>query len=176
VKSDEVWKDVNGYEGLYQVSSHGNVRSLLRKNTGIKRYLRFNILRNGYKNVTLFKKEKRKGFLVHRLVAQAFINNSKNKPHINHIDFNTGNNCVENLEWVTNKENWLHNVKERKIKLKLSDQDAFEIKECYKTGLFSTRYLSKCYGVSQKQICKIINNKIQSYNYRTAESRSGRGL
>jgi hypothetical protein len=107
----EIWKDINGYEGYYQVSNQGNIRSLDRfdgvhdrQGTIIKPTLK----QNGYLQVGLRKHRARKWFGVHRLVAIHFIENPDNKPQVNHIDGNKLNNTVENLEWVTGKENQNH--------------------------------------------------------------------
>lgn len=110
----ELWKDINGYEGYYQISSQGNVRSVDRfdgvhdrKGTVIKP----NLKQNGYLQVGLRKHNTRKWFGVHRLVAIHFIENPNNKPQVNHIDGNKQNNTIENLEWVTEKENQTHAAK-----------------------------------------------------------------
>lgn len=113
MKNEEIWKPIKGYEGQYEVSSFGRVKSLSRKvpgrNGGLKpireRILKSCIIR-GYENVILCQNGKNhKHGLVHRLVAQAFIPNEDNKPNIDHIDCNTLNNKVENLRWCTQKEN-----------------------------------------------------------------------
>ena len=96
-----VWKDIPGYEGLYQVSNTGKVRSLNYRRTGKKQILKQYINNTGYKRVALRKNNKVKWYLVHRLVAQAFIPNPHNYPIINHKDENPANNAVWNLEWCT---------------------------------------------------------------------------
>lgn len=108
---EEIWKDIEGFEGYYQVSNLGNVKSLnriLKDNGGffIKagNYKRFEE-QTGYKRVALSKNDQNKKFMVHRLVAQAFIPNPENKPFIDHIDGNRANNKVDNLRWSTSKEN-----------------------------------------------------------------------
>lgn len=112
----EVWKDIKGYEGLYQISNLGRVKSLSRTITVIdnnriysktlKQKILYQELHNkGYLNVTLYKNKKYKTLYVHRLVAEAFIDNYQSKSQVNHIDGNRKHNNVLNLEWVTNQEN-----------------------------------------------------------------------
>lgn len=106
---EEIWKDIKGYEGLYQVSNLGNVKSINHYNKfGEKtilykgKVLKQQIIKtNGYLSVNLSKNGKTKKFLVHRLVAEAFITNSNNYLVINHIDENKLNNSLDNLEWCT---------------------------------------------------------------------------
>lgn len=115
----EIWKDIKGYEGLYQISNLGNVKSLRRKvyNHYIKeRLLNPVIIKKGYLQIKLRKENNYKHFKVHRLVAQAFIPNPKNLPQVNHKDGDKTNNCVDNLEWVTEKENMRHAVKNNLLK------------------------------------------------------------
>lgn len=101
----EIWKDIKGYEGIYQVSSEGRVRSLDRIGERGYRY-KGKILtprpnKRGYMWVVLVGKN----YAVHRLVAQTFIPNPNNYPIVNHKDENPSNNCVENLEWCDAKYN-----------------------------------------------------------------------
>lgn len=115
----EIWKDVDGYEGYYQVSNFGMVRSVDRiveivsdhkisKQFVAGRVLKISTSNSGYCLVTLCKGNKTRHFLVHRLVAYAFIDKPTNKHWINHIDNNPKNNMVSNLEWCTPKENSCH--------------------------------------------------------------------
>ena len=99
----EMWKDILGYESLYQVSNLGNVRSLKRNKN-----LALCDNGEGYMKVKLHSKPYR----VHRLVAMAFIPNLENKPQVNHINSDKADNRVENLEWVTNAENTKHGYKQ----------------------------------------------------------------
>ena len=97
----EIWKSILDYEGLYEVSNYGRVRSVYR----YKRILKPMISNSGYERVDLFKNKNRKQFSVHRLVALTFIDNPEGKEIVNHKDENKLNNHMDNLEWVTNKEN-----------------------------------------------------------------------
>ena len=107
----EEWKDIKNFEGKYQVSNLGRVRSLYDQNQFKKTYrtklLKFG-KRAGYYVVNLQNCKERKSCQVHRLVAQAFIPNQNNNPVVNHIDENRLNNRVDNLEWCTQKENVIH--------------------------------------------------------------------
>lgn len=113
---EEIWKDIKGYEGLYQISNLGRVKSLDRAVVGANKSLRIlrgklkklTINTQGYLEVNLFRDNKCRCFLVHRLLAEHFIPNPENKPQINHIDGNKSNCSLENLEWVTMEENAQH--------------------------------------------------------------------
>lgn len=96
---EEIWKDIEGYEGLYQISSNGKVFSLRNKSILKERF------NKGYVFYILSNSGVKKNMAAHRLVAQAFIPNPENKPQVNHLDENPGNNRVNNLDWVTAKEN-----------------------------------------------------------------------
>ena len=123
----ERWKDIIGYEGFYQISNYGRVRSLKMWNGICGKYIdRIKILKNtrfnnGYYCVSL----KRKKYTVHRLVAEAFIPNSNNYSCINHKDGNKLNNCVSNLEWCSYK----HNLREA-LKLGLYDERNKKLSLC----------------------------------------------
>lgn len=118
-EKEEVWKDIEGFEGLYQVSNFGRVKSLARymcpkgySQLKTERLLRTHIsLDNGYVYVQLTKNSKGFTKKVHRLVAQTFISNLDNLPQVNHIDGNKQNNNVENLEWCTQSQNIQHAYK-----------------------------------------------------------------
>lgn len=125
----EIWKDVAGYEGLYEVSNLGKVRTHKNKVTYSelhgKRHWKQRILKpksskTREPRVALWKNKVSKDFLVHRLVAEAFIPNPDNKPTVNHIDGNPNNNHFENLEWATYKENNNHAFDNNLIKTGMS--------------------------------------------------------
>lgn len=104
---NEIWKPIEGTDGKYEVSNTGKVRSLDYAGRGITKELRpWN--NGGYDRVNLAISKKKVNFLVHRLVAEAFIPNPDNKPEVNHNDGNKHNNCAYNLEWSTRKENLHH--------------------------------------------------------------------
>lgn len=115
----EIWKDITGYEGYFQVSNLGNFRSLDRrikyKNSGTRLYPGKPLLKettlDGYQRIVLMKEAIKKRFMCHRIVAQEFIPNPENKPFINHINGNKSDNRVENLEWCTQSENELHSFR-----------------------------------------------------------------
>ena len=108
----EEWRDIKGYEGLYQVSNLGRVYGIKRQ-----RFLNTVYDRNGYSSVKLTKNGIGKLLSLHRIVAINFIPNQENKPQVNHIDEDKTNNMVSNLEWTTAKENVNHGTRtERMIK------------------------------------------------------------
>ena len=120
---NEIWKDIKGYEGLYQVSNFGRVKSLERESWNGKAYFIKKeqirtILKDtgGYYYIGLTKEGKTKNYMVHRLVAEAFIPNPDNYPEVNHKDENKLNNCVDNLEWCTSKYNANYGNRNNKVK------------------------------------------------------------
>ena len=161
----EVWKDVVGYEGFYQVSNFGNVKSLGNKFSRKERLLKLSFQSKGYLTVVLQKDAKRKMVLVHRLVAEHFIFNIYNKPQVNHINGIKTNNRVENLEWVSHRENLDHAIHndltlkgEKNKKSKLKDVDVIEIHSLLQKGT-TTKELSETYNVSYSTIDGIRTNR-----------------
>lgn len=98
----EQWRAVKGFEGKYEVSNIGNVKSYLRNK---EKYMKTRIDKDGYQIVTLYANGKRKDYKLHRMVADAFIENPLNLPQVNHKDENKTNNSADNLEWCDSKYN-----------------------------------------------------------------------
>lgn len=123
----DIWKNIKGYEGWYQVSNTGKIRSMDRTitywnkkyNCFVNQKTKGKIIKptdngSGYLTVHLRVNKHRKMFYIHRLVAETFLINDENKKEINHKDYNKYNNNVDNLEWVTRQENVNHSVKHMK--------------------------------------------------------------
>lgn len=102
----EIWKPINEYFGIYEISNLGNVKRYYKN--GKTKILQPRLNHKGYERVCLCNKNTRKEFCVHRLVGEAFIKNKYNKPQINHKNGIKTDNMMSNLEWVTPKENCLH--------------------------------------------------------------------
>jgi hypothetical protein len=158
----ELWKKVKDFEDIYEVNYFGQVRRngiVLKKIKNDHNYFQVNLSKNGKVYTRL----------IHRIVAIAFIPNPKNKPHINHIDNNTQNNIVSNLEWCTPSENRKHCIKQNRHKgqhkwelntnSKITIEDAKKIRLLYKTGNYSQKELGKLYKLDQTTIWALVNNK-----------------
>jgi len=140
----EIWKDIKGYEGLYQVSNLGRVKSLQRyvtHNFGGKKIVRERILKqiingSGYYLVCLHILGKQKNHHIHRLLSDHFIPNPDNKPQVNHIDGNKLNNNIKNLEWATSSENTQHAIDNGLLKSKGADNHKARLVLDLQTGIF----------------------------------------
>ena len=157
---DEIWRDIEGYEGLYQISNKGRVKSLHK---GSERILRPVIDRYGYMFVFLYNDNARKYFKIHRLVAQAFISNPENKPQVNHKDENKKNNCIENLEWATAKENSNYGTRNERV----ADSRSKPILQYSKSGDFirgwkSAREVERMLGIANSHIIACCKGKRKS--------------
>lgn len=166
----EIWKDIKGYEGLYQISNFGSVKSLSRVicNNGGIYTINEKILKpsnnGGYLQVVLQKDSKIKTIKVHRLVAEAFILNPEGKPQVNHINGIKGDNTVDNLEWSSIKENvqhaWLNGLNKpnngaKNGNSKLTQEQVLEIR----ASNLSSKKLSKIYKISKSAILQIKKRK-----------------
>jgi hypothetical protein len=111
---EEIWKDIPEYEGMYQISNLGNVKSQHYNHmSGRKpgRLLKVTLMKTGYMSLELRMNDTNKRHLIHRLIAEVFIPNPENKPNVNHINGIRNDNRIENLEWCTQSENILHAFK-----------------------------------------------------------------
>ena len=169
----EIWKDIENFEGYYQVSNLGNVRSLDRiiEKKNHKQKVRGKIMKqaiksNGYKFIGLRKPRNKKIFKhVHRLVASAFIENLENKKTVNHIDCNKLNNNVNNLEWCTQKENIAHARKNNlyhdygssSVKAKLCDEEVKKIRKLYDDKIKTISQLTIDFNVCNETIRRVVN-------------------
>lgn len=170
----EIWKEIDGYNGIYFVSNLGSVKSVdhfLHGRTGsgkqTGRVLKQHKSSKGYLQVSLSLNKVKFHTGAHRLVALSFIPNPLNLPQVNHIDGIKTNNFVDNLEWVTNKENQIHAVKNGLINpnycdkhhmSKLSNNDVIKARELHKSGITNIE-LSKIYKVSATAMSNILRNK-----------------
>lgn len=155
----EVWKPVIGWEDCYQVSNLGRVKSeyqILKPKKGNQPYYSVSLSREG-------KVDFRR---IHRLVAQAFVPNPEGKGVVDHIDNNKLNNMVDNLQWMTVKENTSKAFSEGRMPTgeqvlgsKLTKVKVLEIKALYNLGDITQALLGEQFGVSRQQISKIVNNK-----------------
>lgn len=171
----EIWKDITGYEGHYQVSNLGSVRSMNKiakgKNNSSK-FFKGRILQpslsEGYLSVGLCKNGKQSTIRVHRLVAKTFIPNPENKRTVNHIDENKLNNNVENLEWATDKENCNHGSRT----IKSSVNRYKPVKQLSLSGNLikvhrGIKLASEDTGISQKRIVDVLKGRTkQTGGYR----------
>lgn len=154
----EIWKDVKGFEGLYRVSNTGKVLSLPRNGTNgsIRKQ---SIDKDGYKQIILFKDNKKYYKRVHRLVAEAFIPNLKEKPEINHLNNNRKDNRVENLEWCTNKENLEYSHKQKRQRINAKPIKAINKDLNLVLYFKSEREASRFLSIKQYKISRYLNNK-----------------
>lgn len=149
----ELWKDIKGYEGLYQVSNLGNVYSNISK-----KKLKPRIKIHSYLGVVLYNNEVVKHYSIHRLVAEVFIQNPENKPQVNHIDENKTNNMVSNLEWVTAKENCNHGTRNQRMSHRIKAIDVATGEYNYYNSI---RECSRKLDISHGNISKQLNRKIK---------------
>ena len=156
---EEVWKDVPGYDGIYQVSNLGNVRT-------VKMMKPFKIW-NGYSVVSFYKDGKEKHQLIHRLVAQAFLENPNNLPQVNHKDENKENNVVDNLEWCTRSYNRHYGTSiQRMIKNKSKKISQYSLDGKFIAEHQSAIEIERMYGYDHSTIAKCCNGKqTQAYGY-----------
>jgi hypothetical protein len=171
----EIWKTIDGYEGLYEISNLGRVKSLSRiiQRDGIfgnkkikERIIKPSITNGGYYRLNLINNKIKTSFSIHRLLALYFLPNYENKPQVNHINGIKTDNRLENLEWCTAKENINHafkiglitaknGINHNKCKL-----NTFEVLEIRKNKNNTLKEISKKYNISISVISKIKHNKL----------------
>lgn len=158
---EEIWKDIPSYEGQYQVSSFGRVKSLERKvpNGHVfmkvpERILSPGMGTSGYYEVSLCKNGKVKRYKIHRLVARTFLENPTAKREVNHKDGCKTNNVVSNLEWVSSSENSFHAYK---IGLRKANNNKLVLNQ--ETGIFydSAKEAAAAYTVTHKTLMNRLN-------------------
>ena len=162
----EIWKDINGYNGMYQVSNLGNIKSFKRNRESLLvQRIKGKPKKLKYNEVGLSKNNKKKSFYVHRLVLTHFDRLPLSGEECNHIDRNPLNNRIDNLEWCTSKQNSQHS-RDNHIRAnrggshpraKLSDKDALKLKRLKKQGV-THKKLSEMFNItiqhSQNMVCR----------------------
>lgn len=181
---EEVWKDIIGYEGLYQVSNDGRVKSLYREfwsgecHRVLKKYpekiMKTWIDRGGYEYVVLCKVSIAKKIKVHRLVAEAFIPNPENKPQVDHINTIRDDNRIENLRWATTSENQKNPISwERSSNAKKGDKNPMKkrMRQVAQIDMSTNKVIkvwesavvaAHCLGVDHSNIYRSIQGKISN--------------
>lgn len=166
---NETWKDIEGYEGYYQVSNLGRVKSFRKSSKMHKQdeyILTPTVANNSYAQVTLYRNSTRKKFLVHRLVAIAFIPNPNNLPYINHKDENPLNNSCDNLEWCTA----FYNNNYGTARIRMVDSKSKPIEQLTLDNKLiaiyrSAKIASELLGINHKYLNQCCNEKIATNGY-----------
>ena len=160
----ETWKQINGYEGLYDISNQGRVKSLNYKRTGMEKILKPRKVAGGYLQVTLCKDGEVKELLVHRLVAEAFIPNPNNLDTVNHKDEVKTNNVASNLEWMSMKDNLNYGTRNKRAaeakskSVQMFDKSTGELLVTFP----STMEAERVTGIHQGNICRCCNGERKS--------------
>lgn len=165
----EQWKDIDGYESIYKISNLGRVMSVGRiDKRGHKRRTKFLKPAINGRDYEFVMFQDGKVNVVHRLVGEAFVENSDDKPYINHINGNKIDNRAENLEWVTHQENVIHAIEnglrntpkgEDNHNALLTNKEANLIRKEYNRGKTTYKNLARKYDVSISAISRLINNE-----------------
>jgi len=176
-KEPEIFKAIKGFEGYYEISSWGRVKSLAKRwSVGVKKdsFLKHGIkrIKNKYLNVTFCVDKVKTVLRVHRLVAEYFCENPNSYNVVNHLDSDIFNNYYKNLEWTTSSGNTIHAYKngrrigmkgERNGMTKINETNVKEIRVMYKEEKISQPKIAILYGISQTQVSRIILNKRWNY-------------
>ena len=167
---EEVWADIEGYENLYAISSKGRCWSYKAN-----KFLKETANNDGYLRFSLFKDGKHKRYLAHRLVAKSFVANPNQYPEINHINENIKDNCIENLEWCTHKQNLNYGSRNKKVSmaLKNNQNSAKRVQNIDTLNIYdSLTKAEKETGISKAQICLCCKFKAKTaggYHWRYAK-------
>lgn len=175
----EIWKDIPEYEGLYQASNLGRVRSLDRVSIGVRfnstrkgRILKGRPVRHGYLAIVLYGKDlSLKNIAIHRVVAITFLDNPENKPCVNHKNLIKTDNRLENLEWCTHQENMKHAGKNgvmggtkgmfigsKSVRSKVKEEDVLEIRRLHKEDGLNSVQINKIFpALGRRHITDILN-------------------
>ncbi len=157
---EEIFKPIKGFEGLYEVSNFGRIKSLISCI-----YLKSFNSGDSYRSVGLRKEGVKHTTLVHTLVGKHFISNPNNLPELNHLDFDRANNRADNLEWVTHGDNIRYSYingnrigakGEDNPKAKHTNESVLKIRELYKTGNYTQNELASMFNDKRNNIAKII--------------------
>ena len=171
----EAWKPIKGYEGYYEVSNLGNVRTITRfiANSGKNgmwyksRILKFNMDKDGYYTVALQKEGKVKRCKVHRLVLSNF-SNCNSDLQVNHIDGDKTNNCINNLEWVTSSQNIKHayeigiksQIGSKNNSSKLTEKQVVQICDFFKYTTFTNRQIADMFDIKSDETIRKIRKRL----------------
>lgn len=161
---EETWKDVKGYEGKYEISNFGRIKSYAQKSNG--RIMDGYIDKKGYKTIHLYDKPQHgKWYKIHRLVASAFIDNPDNLPQVNHKDEDKANNRVDNLEWCTNDYNGHYGTRAKRAAesnrcCETTSKKVYSIDEDGNVEYFdSTCEAERQTGICHANICRTLKGK-----------------
>lgn len=157
----EIWKDIDGYNGVYKISNLGRVKSYNRYKDGI--IMKQTKASHGYYTVKLYKNKKSTCYNIHRLIAEHFIENPNNHPCVLHKDDNKENNNIKNLRWGSYSDNMKDKINNFGIKSvrhnkALNKKDVLKIRHMYKSNKISQKKLGDMFGVTQQAIWHIVNN------------------